>query len=97
MNVGCHELSQCRVDHPVAVDPTTASKGIGNDDHFEVSTAILGSLVTGMQVTLVFDKQLVGCESVGQNCLYHGGPLAGHGKTRLNGLTVTLPYTPAAM
>jgi hypothetical protein len=44
----------------VAVDPTTASKGISNDDYLKMSTAIFGSRVTGMEVALVFDKQLVG-------------------------------------
>ena len=81
----------------MTVNLAASSKSVSNDDYLEMTTAIFSSRVTGMQVTLVFDEQLVWREGVGEYCLYFGGAATRHGNTRLNGLTVTLPYTPAAM
>jgi len=70
MYVCRHELSERRVNHSVAVDPTAVPKGISDDDHLEMTEAVFGASVTGMQVTLVFDEQFVRRKSVCQDCFY---------------------------
>jgi hypothetical protein len=74
----------------VAFNATAAIECIGNDDNLEMSTTISGTCMTGMQVALVFDEQVVGRKYFGQQRFNFGATLGTHGNTGLNGLTVTL-------
>ena len=62
----------------------------GNDRNVVVPLAILGTGVSRMQVTLVLDQQVRWRERVPQDRLDSSESVFIHGRTFLNGLTVTL-------
>jgi len=49
----------------VACNATTAFKRVGDNRYVKMPAAVFGTGMTGVQVALVFDQQLVGRKSFG--------------------------------
>jgi hypothetical protein len=52
-------LAQRFVHEPVRLNPAAVAKRIGDDDNFEVATAIFRASMAGMQMALILDKYLI--------------------------------------
>ena len=96
MNVGLHQAPERVVHHAMPLEQPAPIESIGDDPDLEMTAAVPGARVAGMQVTLVFDEYLARRKCGGQPGLDVVNAIAAHGSTGLNGLTVTFWYTPAA-
>jgi hypothetical protein len=90
VDVSLKHLRKDLVHHSMALYPATARKGRCNDLNFKMSLAIPRACVTGMQVALVLDQQVCGGKRNLESLVDSLSTLVAHGKTSLNGLTVTL-------
>lgn len=89
MNVGLHERPECVEDHAMTLEGP-ASLEIGRDYcDLEVTSTILGTGMTCVQVALVFHLQFGRPEDFVKPGLNQSDPVLAHGKTLRNGLTVT--------
>lgn len=74
----------------MAIYAVFAVKTEGHDHDVKMTSAVLRTLVTGVQLTLIFEEQLGRLERIFQalaNLLF---PITRQGSTRLKGFTTTL-------
>ena len=95
VNIGFHHHAQCVVDHAVARQRHFARESFGHDRHVEMAAPILGTGMTCVQMTLVLYQQMLGRECLNEKRFDPGDPIGAHGRTLLNGFTITSLYTPA--
>lgn len=67
-----------------------AVKSDGHDSDVKMTSAVLRTLVTGVQLTLIFEEQLGGLERIFQALADLLLPFTRQGSTRLKGFTTTL-------
>lgn len=60
MDVALHQLTQCGVNQFMSAHQWQPDKGLSLHGNMKVTTAIAGTGVAGMQMTLVFDLQQTG-------------------------------------
>ena len=90
VNIGRHKVAQCFVDEFVSLDARAVGEGgCGNSD-VKMTEATSRARMSGVKVTLVFDKKVFRRKRFLQGCFDHCDAICGHGNTRLNGLTMTL-------
>ena len=56
MDIRAHHVSERFVNYPVALNSAAAIERLGDNDYLEVSTPVLGSCMTRVQMTLVFHQ-----------------------------------------
>lgn len=90
MNVSVHQVAKGSINHAMALNPATVQKCVGDNGDVKMPTPVLRAGVPGMQMSLIFDKQVRWFECAVQERLNLSYPFTFHGSTQLNGLTVTL-------
>ncbi len=90
MNVSVHQVAKGGINHAMALNPATVQKRVGDNSDVKMPTPVLRPGVPGMQMSLIFDKQVRWFECAVQERLNLFYPFTFHGSTQLNGLTVTL-------
>lgn len=86
MNVALHQRAEGIIHHAVATHRRLAAEPLGDDRDPEMASAFPGASVPGVQVALVNNiepQRIQGCQSLPDGL----DPV--HGRTRLNGRTVT--------
>ena len=58
VNIGFHERAKGIVNHAMACQRPCPGEGFGDDRHVEVTTSVLGTSMSGMQVALVLDQEM---------------------------------------
>lgn len=96
MNIGFQQFTKRGVNQPVPGQRQLSGKRGGDYLNFKMSAAVARARMSGMPVTLIGYHQMRGLESLLQLRADAGNAVAAHGNTRLNGLTTTREYTPAA-
>jgi len=74
----------------MAIYAVFAVKTDGHDRDVKMTSAVLCTLVTGVQLTLIFEEQLGGLERIFQALTDLLFPITRQGSTRLKGFTTTL-------
>ena len=96
MNIGSHQIPDCRVDEAVAGEGRHVPERLGNDSHPEMAQPPGGSGVPRMIVTFVLDDELARRKARRQYFTQALGPgRAVQGSTCRNGSTSTRSNTPA--
>ena len=90
MDICLHHVAKRVIHHTVAFERSFPSKRRGDDGDIEVTKTILCTSMSRMQVTLVFHLQMRRRECLTQQHFDARDTFDGHGRTFLNGLTVTL-------
>ena len=90
MDVRFYQSAERIINHSVPLNPVSAFECRGNDGYVEMTLAIPGALVPGMQMTLVFDKKFRGIEGRFEFRADARDAVVRHGRTSLKGFTVTL-------
>lgn len=89
MDVRLQQITECIINHSVALYAVGVRKCGGNYHDVEVPFAVPRTLVTCVQMTLVLDLQFIGTKRVDKAPANEFLAVGAHGSTRLNGLTVT--------
>ncbi len=74
----------------MAIYAVFAVKSEGHDCDVKMTSAVFCTLVTGVQLTLIFEKQLDRLERIFQALADLLFPITRQGSTRLKGFTTTL-------
>ncbi len=74
----------------MAIYAVFAVKTEGHDGDVKMTSAVLCALVTGVQLTLIFEEQLGRLERIFQALADLLFPITRQGSTRLKGFTTTL-------
>lgn len=74
----------------MAINAAFAVKSAGHDRDVKMTSAVLCTLVTGVQLTLIFEEQFGGLERIFQALADLLFPITRQGSTRLKGFTTTL-------
>lgn len=96
MDVGFQKITQRIINHSVPLHAVGVRETVGNDVNIEMPFTIPCPGVSFMQVTLVLDPQLLRPERLYQPLPDQVLALCTHGRTGLNGFTLTDSYTPAS-
>ena len=89
MNIGLHHVAERLEYHTVALDSADAGKGVRKDSYLEMPSAIPGTRVARVQVTLILDQDFDRRKRPLENLLYALSSVDRHGNTSLNGFTIT--------
>ena len=89
MNIGLHHVMERLEYHTVALDSARASKGVRHNSDLEMPSAVPGTRMARVQVTLILDQDFVGRERPLENLLNALSSVDRHGNTSLNGFTMT--------
>ena len=84
MNVGLHQRTQRRVDHPVPLDRSLARKPARKNAYLEMPAAIARSGVPDVPVAIVYDVELVGIERCLEPTSNQRYALGGHNPTNIS-------------
>lgn len=90
MDVRFYQSVERIINHSVPLNPVLAFERCGNDGYVEVTPAIPGAFVPGMQMTLVFDEKFRWMKGRFQFRANACDAVVRHGRTSLKGFTVTL-------
>ena len=90
MDIGLQHFRQGIMNHAMPLDPAFARKCGRSNLNFEMAFPVLRTGVAGMQVALVLHQQVTRVECRAQKLVDPRASLLSHGRTSLNGLTVTL-------
>lgn len=58
MNVSVHQVAKGSINHAMALNPATVQKCVGDNGDVKMPTPVLRAGVPGMQMSLIFDKQV---------------------------------------
>ena len=89
MNIGLHHVPERLEYHAVAPNSAFTSKGVRGNSHLEMPSAIPGTRVARVQVTLILDQDFDGGKRPLEHLLYALFSVDCHGNTSLNGFTIT--------
>lgn len=90
VNIRCQKFSQGIINHSVALNPTLSLEFLRYDRHVEMAAPIFSALMPGMEVALIFYEQFCRMKASLQFFPNQCRAVLGHGRTSLNGFTVTL-------
>lgn len=96
VDICLHQRAECFENHSVSLERPSAGKGFGFYVYLEMTQPVAGAGMTFVQVTLVLDNESGRGKGLGQPCFDQSDPVCVHGKTRRNGLTTVVRYTPAS-
>lgn len=89
MDVGLHECAESVEDHAMSFERPASLEFGRHYCYLKMTSTILGTGMTGMQMALVFHLQFRWPEDFAEPRFNQGNPVLAHGNTLRNGLTTT--------